>query len=163
MKDSVFVMCRPVAGWRIRVAALALAGFGLSACAVSTPGSRVARAPQLFQPLGETQKQAVMEGRVIEGMSPDAVYLALGRPDRVVRGSENGKSYELWRYMELRPVQRQSVSMGFGYGFPHGGYSRHGYYDPGWVSWETGPDYVPVTSAAVRFTNNRVTGWERLR
>ena len=66
---------------------LALAGLGLSSCAVSTPGSRVAQAPQLYQPLPAGQKTAVMEGRVVEGMSPDAVFLALGRPDRVVRGS----------------------------------------------------------------------------
>ena len=69
---------------------LALVGLGLSSCAVSTPGSRVAQAPQLYQPLPAGQKTAVMEGRVVEGMPPDAVFLALGRPDRVVRGSANG-------------------------------------------------------------------------
>lgn len=142
---------------------LAAAVCGLASCAVSTPGSRVARAPELYQPLSDAQKQAVMDGRVVEGMSPDAVYLALGRPDRVVRGSQNGKAYELWRYMELQPVPMRTVSVGFGFGFPPGGHYRHGYYDPGWMAWEAGPDYVPVTSVAVRFSNNRVTGWERLR
>ena len=37
------------------------------------------------------------------------------------------------------------------------------YYDPAFVGVETGPDYVPVTAAVVRFSRNRVTAWERLR
>ena len=140
---------------------LALAGLGLSSCAVSTPGSRVAQAPQLYQPLPAGQKTAVMEGRVVEGMPPDAVFLALGRPDRVVRGSANGTPYELWRYTELQPVYRSGFSAGYGFGYP---YSRHhGYHANNWIGYETGPDYVPVTSIVVRFTRNRVSGWERLR
>jgi hypothetical protein len=140
---------------------LALAGLGVSSCAVSTPGSRVAQAPQLYEPLPAAQKTAVLEGRVVEGMSPDAVFLALGRPDRVVRGSADGKPYELWRYTELQPVYRAGFSMGYGFGYPYG---RHrGYASPGWLAYDAGPDYVPVTSVAVRFSRNRVTGWERLR
>jgi hypothetical protein len=102
-----------------------------------------------------------MEGRVVEGMSPDAVYLALGRPDRVVRGSDKGIPFEVWRYTTLQPVYRSSWSAG--YGPVYGGPYRRGFYDPGWVGWDMGPDYVPVTAAVVRFSRNRVTGWERLR
>lgn len=145
----------------------AVAGGALlmAACASSTPGSRVAQAPQLFEALSGTQKQAVMEGRVIEGMTPDAVYLAWGRPDRVTRGSENGAPYEWWRYTELQPVYRSSVVAGMGYGYGYGpyGYGGRRYYHPGFVAVDTGPDYVPMTAAVVRFSRNRVTGWERLR
>jgi hypothetical protein len=135
----------------------------LSACAAPTPSSRVAAAPQLYAPLPEAQKKAVMEGRVEEGMPPDAVYLACGQPDRVVRGSENGKPYELWRYTQLMPVYHAGVSMGFGIGQPYGYGRRHGFFDPAWIGYDAGPDYVPVTAVVVRFSRNRVTGWERLR
>lgn len=101
-----------------------------------------------------------MAGRIMEGMSPDAVYLALGRPDRVTRGSRDGKPFELWRYTELQPVYHTNFWAGWGYG-PYG--YRHRYYDPLWLGWDTGPDYIPVTSAVVRFNRNRVTGWERIR
>lgn len=133
----------------------------LSGCAASTPANRVAHSPQLFEPLSSSQKQAVMEGRVEEGMPPDAVYLALGRPDRVIRGSEQGTPYEHWRYMDLQPVYHSSWAMGYGPVY-RGPYGRR-YYAPGWGTWDMGPDYIPVTSAVVRFSRNRVTGWERLR
>ncbi len=146
---------------RLSSCLLASVAFWLSACAASTPGSRVAQAPQLFEPLSTAHRQAVMEGRVVEGMSPDAVYLALGRPDRVLRGSDKGIPFEVWRYTTLQPIYRSSWSVGHGpvYRGRHGG----GYYDPGWLGWDMGPDYVPVTAAVVRFSRNRVTGWERLR
>lgn len=104
-----------------------------------------------------------MEGKVVEGMTPDAVYLAWGRPDRVTRGSQGGKPFELWRYTELKPVYNNNFAMGFGYSrFGYYGHGR-GYYDPAWVGLDMGPDYVPVTAAIVRFSRNRVTAWERLR
>ena len=146
-----------VRGWLSGVALL------LAACAAATPGSRVAQAPRLFEVLPAPQKQAVLEGRVLEGMTPDAVYLAWGRPDRVTRGSQNGTPFEIWRFTELQPVYRSSVHVGLGYGYGHYGYGRGGYYDPAFAALETGPDYVPVTAAMVRFSRNRVTGWERLR
>ena len=135
----------------------------LAACAAITPGSRVAQAPKLFEPLTAPQKQAVLEGRVLEGMTPDAVYLAWGRPDRVTRGSQNGTPFEIWRFTELQPVYHSSVPVGFGYGYGRGGYGRGGYYHPAFAALETGPDYRPIAAAVVRFSRNRVTGWERLR
>ena len=113
------------------------AALVLAACAAATPGSRVAQAPQLFEALTAPQKQAVLEGRVLEGMTPDAVYLAWGRPDRVTRGSQNGTPFELWRFTELQAIYSSAV--------------------------QVGPDYVPVTAAVVRFSRNLVIAWERLR
>ena len=145
----------------VRLAALG-AVVGLSGCAASTPGSRVAQAPQLYQALPEAQQQAVREGRVVEGMTPDGVYLALGRPDRVWRGSENGKPYEQWRYAELRPEYRAGLSVSYGYPYGWGRYGG-GFYDPWWPGLALEPDYLPVTTFVVRFSRNRVTGWEQLR
>ena len=143
--------------------ALATAALLLPSCAVSTPASRAAQAPHLFDALTETQKQAVRESRVTEGMPPDAVYLSLGRPDRVTRGSQNGQPYEVWRFTQLQPVYHTSAGLGFGYGYGPYGYGGRRYYDPGFLAVETGPDYVPVTAAVVRFNRNRVVAWERLR
>ncbi len=142
----------------------AAAALLLSSCATATPAGRVAESPAMFQTLTESQKTAVMEGRVVEGMTPDAVYLAWGRPDRVMRGSENGKPFEQWRFTELKPVYHTGLTMGMGYGYAPYRYGRRGgYYYPSYAALETGPDYVPVTSAVVRFSRNRVTGWERIR
>jgi hypothetical protein len=143
---------------------LAVGVVGLSACASATPASRVAAAPQKFEGLTSGQKEAVLQGQVQEGMSPDAVYLALGQPDRVTRGSANGQPYETWTYTELKPVYRSSVTMGMGggFGYPYH-YGRRGRYHSPYLGAETGPDYVPVTSAVIRFSRNRVTGWEKLR
>ena len=137
----------------------------LAACAAGTPGGRVAQAPQLFEALPNEQRQAVMQGRVLEGMTPDAVYLAWGQPDRVTRGSRNGAAFELWQYTDLQPVYRSGFSGGAGFGYASWGRDYHGrgYYDPRFTAVETGPDYVPVAAAAVRFSRNRVTAWERNR
>ena len=61
----------------------------------------------------------------------------------------------------LQPVYHSGFSAGYGLGYP---YSRHhGYHANNWIGYETGPEYAPVTSIVVRFTRNRVSGWERLR
>ncbi len=135
----------------------------LAACAASTPSRRVAQAPQLYQALPEAHQQAVHQGRVVEGMTPDAVYLALGRPDRVLRGSENGKPYERWRYTELRPVYRTGLAISYGYPFGYGGGPSGGFWDSWWPGMDLPPDYASVTTLEVRFSRNRVTGWEQLR
>lgn len=134
----------------------------LSACAVSTPSGRVAQAPELYRALPAAQQQAVREGRVVEGMAPDAVYLALGRPDRVLRGSANGKPYERWRYTELRPVYRAGFAISYGYPFGYGGGPYGGFWDPWWPGMALEPEYAAVTALEVRFSQNRVVGWEQL-
>lgn len=143
---------------RVLLAGVALV---LSACAASTPAGRVAHSPGIFESLTEIQKQAVREGRVIEGMTPDAVYLAWGRPDRVTRGSQNGQPYEVWRFTELQPVY--ASGMAFGRGFGGYGWGGGRFRDPLLLSVDMGPDYVPITAAVVRFSRNRVASWERLR
>jgi hypothetical protein len=144
-------------------ALLAGVALMLSACAASTPAGRVAQAPGLFESLTETQKQAVREGRVIEGMTPDGVYLAWGRPDRVTRGSQNGQPYEVWRFTELQPVYYSGMGLGRGFGFGGYGWGGGRFCDPLLLPVDMGPDYVPVTAAVVRFVRNRVVSWERLR
>lgn len=136
------------------------AALCLSSCAVSNPASRISQQPALFAALPPSQQALVQTGQIAEGMTKDAVYLAWGRPDGVVAGSENGKTTELWRYTRLQPVYHQRIGMGMGWGY--GPYCRRGHrhYDP---FYDQRVDYVPVTAGAVRFRNGKVTGWEAAR
>lgn len=145
----------------ILIPALASAVF-LNSCATPGPPGRIQKYPGMFTALPPEQQTAVREGRIAEGMSKDAVYLAWGKPDTVTLGSQSGSPFEQWRYTALQPVYYSNLSMGFGFGY--GGYGRHGrYYYPGYAGFDTGPDYIPVTAAVVRFRNETVSGWERVR
>jgi hypothetical protein len=65
----------------------------------STPESRIARQPELFNRLTPDQQQMIRDGRVGIGFDMDMVKLALGDPDRVrLRTDENGSS-EVWTYL----------------------------------------------------------------
>jgi hypothetical protein len=112
---------------------------------------RVTKNPQMFNKLTSEQQQSVQQGRVKEGMSRDAVYLAWGHPSAVSNGSRDGRTYERWNYTELQPVYINTLGAGI---------SRHacGFYDPYYYS---GPiiDYVRVPGRSVEFVNNKVSGF----
>jgi hypothetical protein len=75
-----------------------IASFGLVA-GCSTPESRIAQQPELFNRLTPDQQQMIRDGRVGIGFDMDMVKLALGEPDRVrLRTDENGSS-EVWTYL----------------------------------------------------------------
>lgn len=128
-----------------------------SAC-VSTVERRIERNPQIFGALSEQDQSLVMQRRLREGMNKDAVFLILGKPDRVAQGRRDGKSFERWTYMGQRAVTTQTFGMGFG------GWGGVGACGPwGDPFWGAGPmvTYIPYDAAAVDFVNNRVTGWEQ--
>ena len=131
-----------------------LACLLLASCA-STPQTRIERYPGMYTSLSTKHQQAVNEGRLVEGMNRDAVYLAWGRPAGIKEGSSAGQEIEKWRYTGLRPVYVRNVGFGYGYG-----YGR--YCDPHYFGG-TGVDYVPYTNAVVEFRNGKVIGWERER
>ena len=120
-------------------------------CQTQTPASRIAANPVMFRNLPANQQLLVQQGRICDGMSPDAVYLAWGKPSGdPVKGQQGGKIFERWVYMRMRAVP----TTGMGVGFWRGGYGgAFGGYDP-FV-------YIPEEVANVRFENNRVTSWER--
>jgi len=70
----------------------------LLAAGCSTVSSRIKERPEVFGRLSPADQQLVTNGEVREGMTRDAVYLAWGRPDDLVRGSEDGSAYEEWVY-----------------------------------------------------------------
>ena len=76
--------------------------------------------------LSASDRALVLAGRVREGLTPEAAYIAYGRPDRIYRGTHRGKPAEAWVYT-TREV-RYGAGYGYGY-FPSPIYtSRFGYY-----------------------------------
>jgi hypothetical protein len=64
-----------------------------------SPESRIRQNPDLYSHLTPDQQQAIREGRVGVGFTPEMVKLALGDPDRVrIRTDANGRS-EVWHYI----------------------------------------------------------------
>ncbi len=150
----------------MRTLLLALA-LCLASCATNPVEKRIQKHPERFAALSQKEKDNVWRGVVVEGMSTDAVFLAWGRPGRVMSGSRSGRGRERWAYFHTAPVS--TVSVGYGSFGPHPFYSSfgvhpaYGYgYGPGW-SYGTGVDYVPYLDRTVEFENGKVVAWERLR
>lgn len=139
--------------------------LALTGCETMNPAERrVQRNPELFASLKEKERAAVLRGEVAEGMSRDAVYLAWGRPGRVMTGSRNGSDQERWAYFRATPVQTTSFSYGSYAAHPfyssYGIHPQFGYgYGPGW-GVGSGIDYVPEIDRTVEFANGRVVAWE---
>lgn len=128
-----------------------------ASCAPYTPQSRIQEQPGKFAALPPSHQQLVREGKLTQGMGPDAVELAWGEPSRRYHGSREGKSLARWDYLGSRPV---TVS------------NFHGSHMPGWGPYGhrypihgLGPDiaYVPYREASVWFVEGRVDAWESAR
>src|SRR6186713_451559 len=61
-------------------------GFGLSLTGCTTVETRIAERPEAFRRLSPTDQTLVQQGRVRDGMSRDAVYIAWGPPSQRVPG-----------------------------------------------------------------------------
>jgi hypothetical protein len=152
----------------------ALAALLLSSCvAPSTPQSRIAARPEAYNSLPASQRSLIDQGKIKEGMTKDAVYLAWGQPDRVRESSSGGRKTESWLYEGYDPVYTQHVDIGYG-GYGYGGYGHGrrgrygGFYDCypyGGSSYAVGTEvnYIPYVARTVDFRNGKVTGWESQR
>lgn len=133
-------------------ACLLLAG----GCATVPPmESRIARNPEMFGSLPESHQELVRQGRVKEGMSQDAVYLAWGRADEVRNSSRKGKALETWIYLGTEVIRRHTV--GYGYGFGYGYCHGYGYGGP---MFGVDYDYRNYVIARVDFDKGKVVYWE---
>jgi hypothetical protein len=142
-----------------KIIAAVSAGLLMASCVPSTPQTRIQREPGKFEALSGKQRSLVEQGQISNGMPPDAVYLAWGRPSRVFQGSKEGKSSERWDYAGSRPVYYSNF---YGsYGGYYGPYRGRGYYG----GYGFGPEvaYIPYRMASVWFVNGRVDAWERAR
>jgi len=129
----------------------------LSQCA-STVERRIEKNPALYSALSTQDQQLVRQRQLREGMTKDAVFLAVGRPDRVAGGRKNSKDYERWTYLDTQTVTTQTL--GFGMGGWGGGWGGCGpFFDPFFMG---GPmvSYIPYEAAWVDFVNGRVSGWQ---
>jgi hypothetical protein len=132
---------------------LLLLGVALLA-GCSTPQKRAEERPEAFARLSKTDQKLVLNGQVREGLDTDAVYVALGRPSRKARGSENGVAYERWIYSRVISEPVRYRHLGTYYVGRHGPY-HYCHYDTYWNS------YV-VDTFEVQFRNGIVTGWAEL-
>ena len=152
----------------------ALAVSLLSSCvATSTPQSRIAARPEAYNTLPASHRSLIDQGKIKEGMSKDAVYLAWGAADNVRESSREGKKTESWLYEGYDPVYTQHVDIGYGgYGYGGYGHGRRGRYGGlydcypyGGSSYAVGTvvNYIPYVARTVDFRNGKVTGWESQR
>jgi hypothetical protein len=148
--------------------AVLLFGF-LAGC--STVDSRIKGDPQTFASLSPADQTLVQRGRIREGMSKAAVYLAWGRPDRTRYGSRAGVPFEAWIYTTIRTEIAPGYDPGF-YGFGYGrfGWSRRYYGPRAFYGYGYGYGYYPyldsdlinyeVPYKTAFFERDRCTGWE---
>ena len=138
----------------LHLLALSAAALFLESCQTATPMTRIDQNPVMFRQLPPAQQLLVQQGRICEGMTKDAVYLAWGNPNTPpVTGQQIGVAYEKWVYNVYQPVMVDSFSMGTGcWNGPH------------WCGgMGTSTAFVPKEAAWVMFQNNVVTSWESSR
>lgn len=124
----------------------------LVACSAVTPMDRIESNPAMFRMLSPEHQALVQQGRICEGMSKDAVFLAWGEPSEApMAGQKEGKSFEKWNYTRLKPVMvSRPVWSGVGFGCCGGWYTGGGF----------DTVYVPEKVGDVTFENDRVSSWE---
>jgi hypothetical protein len=105
--------------------------FGIAASALiltscSTTETRISNHPDIFQTLSPRDQALVREGKIREGMSQDAVWLAWGTADQKATGSARGRPVETWIYDEYTYANAP-------YPYPYGPYGYGGYFGGGVV------------------------------
>lgn len=122
----------------------------------NTPQTRIKRHPELFGSFPPEVQEKIKQGKVDIGFSKDAVYLALGDPDRrYLRRTAEGE-VEVWAYTEtVRTVERQRVEGPFRYRGPDG--ELRTIRDSMWVDVEQRKEFERLR---VEFKNGLVTAME---
>ncbi len=143
---------------------LVLAVIFLGSCASSETHRqrRIEANADAFESLSEKDKQLVAEGRIEEGMSKEAVFIAWGRPDDKRRGSQQSVPYETWTYAVNQPYTNTHIGLGYGYGYGHYPYGRYRHYhDPYFGFYPSmGVTYRRINVGKVEFLNDKVISWE---
>jgi hypothetical protein len=81
---------------KLSVFLFAIAFIALSAC--STPETRSKERATAFEKMSAEDQRMVLKGKIREGLDEDAVYVALGHPNRTTRGQKEGKREYSWIY-----------------------------------------------------------------
>jgi len=144
---------------------VALVGLLHFSCAPSTPQARIEENPVAFSRLSHKHQDLVRQGRITDGMTPQAVEFAWGPPAERFQGTRNSKASERWDYIGTRAVYSNQFFGGFGFG-GYGGnrhYGRRGYSDFGYLGLGPEINYLPYRVGSVWFVRDRVDSWERVR
>lgn len=143
---------------------LPLVAFLFVSCSVNTPATRIEKNPALYHDLSQSHQTLVRAGKIENGMTPTAVYLAWGKANSKSEGEQKGERFERWNYLGLTPVYNEGFYSGFGYGYRdyYGHRGRGRFYAP-YFGHSMHVDYVPYRAAWVDFQNNQVKAWQRGR
>ncbi len=129
--------------------ALVLAAL-VSGAGCSTVSSRAEERPQAFENLPQAERELVKQSKINAGMSKDAVYIALGKPDKIIPGTPNGKPGETWAYFG---VHQQVISNYHVIPRPAGrGFTTETVYNPVYIT-------RPYVRRQVFFQNEKVVAW----
>src|SRR3954470_15124403 len=82
----------------LRACILAVVVGALVLASCSTPQTRISEHPDLYQSISPRHQALVNQGQIRIGMSPPAVWLAWGSPDRRIVGNMGGGTTETWVY-----------------------------------------------------------------
>ncbi len=123
----------------------------LGGCA--TPEMRISSNPAMFASLPPEHQVLVRQGRVAEGMSMDAVYLAWGSPDHYRESLEDGRQRVTWLYLgyQTEVLPRYTWSSFYDPDCPYG--YRYPVYDPVYVN-------VPYLYRMATFEGGRLVAYE---
>ncbi len=154
----------------LRALTIGIAASALLLTSCSTTETRISDHPEIFQTLSPRDQELVRQGKIREGMSQNAVWIAWGSPDQKATGSARGRPVETWIYNEYTyanaPYPYPYGPYGYG-GYFGGGavvfHHHHGhrfaiigdpFYDPFFYSYI--PPRVAYPSKTVTFSNGRV-------
>ena len=153
----------------LRALTLGLCAGALLFTSCSTTETRISDHPEIFQTLSPRDQALVKVGKIREGMSQNAVWLAWGAPDQKATGVARGRPVETWIYNEYTYANAPyPYPFGpYGYGgyfgrrviFHHHGQHRFAiigdpFFDPFYYSYI--PPRVAYPSKTVTFSNGRV-------
>lgn len=115
----IFDMKRQIYLRALLTLSLCASAFVFTSC--STTETRISDHPEIFQTLSPRDQGLVKVGKIREGMSQNAVWLAWGAPDQKATGVARGRPVETWIYNEYTYANAP-------YPYPFGPYGYGGYF-----------------------------------
>ncbi len=140
----------------------------------TTIDTRIAERQQAFQSMSPRDQALVQQGRIHEGMTQDAVYIAWGPPSQRLPGRNRGAIVETWIYDATAAGDYPgpfSYGYGYGYGlgygyfggyrhrFHRGGFFYDPFFDPYFYNHA---NIVRYPERTVSFQRGRVIAWQLL-
>ncbi len=117
--QSAIVCCRMKRRkffWALTIAVV-FSALLFGGCA--TVQSRISAHPEIYQSLSPQDQALVSQGRIREGMTQNAVWLAWGSPEQKMVGAARGRPVETWLYLEYSYAYPP-------YPYGYGGYGGYG-------------------------------------